>query len=94
MRNERNYSGITCFGRAIDRACDKLDMRLENPAWVPGQGCGEGAGVSLKGEDVGREAEEGPALDLAYVRVRVMAKQTCPLEDWGLELTGRAETCS
>lgn len=50
--------------------------------------------MSLKGEDVGREAEEGPALDLAYVRVSVMAKQTCPLEDWGLELTGRAETCS
>ena len=48
----------------------------------------------LKGEDVGREAEEGPALDLAYVRVRVMAKQTRPLGGWGLEFTGTAETRS
>ena len=47
----------------------------------------------LKGEDVGREAE-GPALDLAYVRVRVMAKQTRPLGGWGLEFTGTAETRS
>ena len=69
-------------------------MRLENPAWVPGWGHGEGASMLLKGEDVGREAEEGPALDLAYVRVRVMAKQTRPLEGWGLEFTGTAETRS
>lgn len=69
-------------------------MRLENLAWVPGWGCGEGADVSLKGEDVGREAEEGLALDLAYMRVQVMAKETRPLEGWGLELTGSAEICS
>ena len=33
---------------------------------------------------MGREAEKGLALDLAYVRVHVMAKQTRPLEGWGL----------
>ena len=43
---------------------------------------------------MGRGAEKGLALDLAYVRVHVMAKQTRPLEGWGLELTGTAETHS
>lgn len=60
------------LGRATDRAFRQTDMRFWKSSLGSWPGLWrEGAGVSLKGEVVGREGRRRVgALDLAYVRVR------------------------